>query len=188
MRKMAMNREEIVAAAIQRLNRVPTSSMAELAEAVGVSRATLHRHFSTREELLTELANRSLDSWEQAIEAAGVAAATASGDAEQIRRTLEDLLSRHLVYAEEHGFALSEHVMVVDPHLERRIDELEEREIELFAAGQRAGVIRADLPARWVSSVVYGLLVAARQSILRGDVARRDLPRIVIETLYRGIS
>jgi AcrR family transcriptional regulator len=185
---MAMSREEIMAAAIQRLNRVPTASMAELAEAAGISRATLHRHFSSREELLIELGDRSLDAWEHTLEEAGVAAAAASGDPEHIRRTLADLLDRHLVYAEEHGFALSEHALAVDPRLARRADELEEREIELLTAAQRAGVVRADLPVRWMSSVMYGLLVAGRQSILRGDVARRDLHRVVMETLYRGIS
>ncbi|MEV4256927.1 helix-turn-helix domain-containing protein, partial [Spirillospora sp. NPDC049652] len=51
--------EEILGAATRHLNAEPTASMAQLAEAAGVSRATLHRHFASREDLLRALGERA---------------------------------------------------------------------------------------------------------------------------------
>ncbi|WP_327091396.1 TetR/AcrR family transcriptional regulator [Nonomuraea sp. NBC_01738] len=243
---MAANREEIVTAAIHHLNEVPTASMTELAEAVGVSRATLHRHFTSRDELLIALGRRALEGWALVHDRIGltplvtppdasrpspygdartgtetrpptdgstgpdteVSASTGSDDerivlaerhrpgrlgvdectAAQLRVLLHDLLASLVEVADEHGFALTDHAMAVDPDLLRRAEELEEREIALFVAAQRAGVLRGDVPPRWISNMVYGLIVAVRESLRRGDVARRDLPRLLIETFHGGIA
>ncbi|MFI6292591.1 TetR/AcrR family transcriptional regulator [Nonomuraea sp. NPDC050790] len=186
---MAANRDEIVAVAIHHLNHAPNASMAEIAQAAGISRATLHRHFSTRADLQYELATRALDAWAKTHATVGLAdALRADLDAEALRRVIDELLTGHLAHADEHGFALTDHTMDGRQDLERRAGELEALEVDLFAAAQRAGVLRADLPPRWVSNIVYGLLVAVRESMRRGDVARRDVPTLFLETFYRGTS
>ena len=63
------SRDEILATAQRHLNLDPRASMAVLASAAGVGRATLHRHFASREDLLHELGTRSLDRWEAYTEA-----------------------------------------------------------------------------------------------------------------------
>ncbi|RSM85736.1 hypothetical protein DMH04_16175 [Kibdelosporangium aridum] len=105
-----------------------------------------------------------------------------------LEKTLHTLLLRHIEVTEEHSFVFTEHLIATDPGLVRRSDELEEREIALFAACQEAGILRADLPARWISGVVYGLLMAGREGLRRGDIARRELPRLLSETFFRGMS
>ncbi|MEU0567980.1 TetR/AcrR family transcriptional regulator [Nonomuraea sp. NPDC005983] len=184
---MAVGREQLMTAAIQHLNRDPTASMAELAEAVGVSRATLHRHFTSREELMVALGQRAYDQWERVQLAAGVTEAV-SGSPPEIERALAALLTGLIEIADEYGFGLTDHAMLLHEELGRRAEALEERELALFAAAQRAGLLRADLPVRWVSSTVYGLLVAVRESLRRGDIARRDAPRLIIETFLHGAS
>ncbi|MGV9308163.1 MULTISPECIES: TetR/AcrR family transcriptional regulator [unclassified Nonomuraea] len=183
---MAVTEEQIVTAAIHHLNTRPTASMADLAEAAGVSRATLHRHFSSRDDLLVALGSRALACWEAAQDSVGITAAAAESDPDRLRGTLSDLLTALVDVADEHGFALTDHAMSVNPGLLRRADELEDREIALFAAAQRAGVLRAGLPVRWISNAWYGLLVGARESLRRGDVARRDMPALLVETFFRG--
>ncbi|NUR89996.1 MAG: TetR/AcrR family transcriptional regulator [Nonomuraea sp.] len=179
---MAMTREQLMTAAIQRLNEDPTASMGQLAEAVGVSRATLHRHFSSREELMVALGHRALDQWERAQDEAGI---TRPDD---LAGALRALLLGLIDCADEYGFALTDYATAVHPDLQRRSDELEEREIAFYEAAQAAGLIRAGLPVRWVSNVVYGLLVGVRESLRRGDVARRDVPRLLLETFHRGTA
>ncbi|WP_232016980.1 TetR/AcrR family transcriptional regulator [Gordonia insulae] len=49
------NRAAIIEGAITLLGQSPSSSMQQIAEAVGVNRATLYRHFTNREQLLTAL-------------------------------------------------------------------------------------------------------------------------------------
>lgn len=182
---MAVGREQIVTSAIQHLNKNPTASMAQVAEAAGVSRATLHRHFTSREDLLEAMGTRALDAWE-AVQQAVHLRETATGDAETVERTLRDLLAGLVEVADEHGFALTDYILEEHPGLQARCDELEAHEIDLITAAQRLGVLRADLPARWVSNTVYGVLVTVRESLRRGDIARRDASRLAVETFMHG--
>lgn len=179
-------REEIIGAALRQLNEDPTVSMGQLAEAIGISRATLHRHFASRDALVRALGQRACDHWERSQLAAGIAAAAESGDAERLGTALRVLLRGLVDDAEEYGFALTDHFMARMPDLIARSDELEDREVAFYAAAQRAGVLRADLPARWVSNAIYGLLIAARDSLRHGDVARRDVEHLVLTTFLRG--
>ncbi|MSW53153.1 MAG: TetR family transcriptional regulator, partial [Actinobacteria bacterium] len=64
--------DQIVTAALATLNADPGASMAEIAEAAGVGRATLHRRFATRDDLVLEIGHRSLGRWEATLRASGV--------------------------------------------------------------------------------------------------------------------
>lgn len=181
-------REEILAAAQRRLNSDPTSSMADIAAAAGIGRATLHRHFSGREELLTEIGTRSLDRWEQRLDAARVEDVSSSDDATRMRETLVTLLGQYLEDSDEFGFALTDQFLTTEPGLVARAEALAEREIDLFAAAQSAGVLRADVSPRWLSQACYGLLVAARDALRAGDVPRRDLDTVVSSFFLDGAA
>ncbi|MDP4508314.1 TetR/AcrR family transcriptional regulator [Nonomuraea turcica] len=185
---MAMSREQIMRAAIQHLNRDPSASMAQLADAVGISRATLHRQFSSREELMLALARRGHDEWERVQLAAGLDAASASEDGARLEKALNALLTGLIEVADEYGFGLTDYALAVHPELSRRVEELEEREIAFYTAAQRAGLLSAQLPVRWISDAVYGLLVAVRDGLRRGDIARRDAPRLLLEMFLHGAA
>ncbi|WP_345152987.1 MFS transporter [Nonomuraea rubra] len=126
---MAATRDQIMKAAIHHLNESPAASMAQLAEAVGISRATLHRHFSNRDELMLALAHRAYDQWEHLQASSGLAAATASGDPEELERAMHALLEGVIDVADEYGFGLTDERLVTHPELARRTRELEEREV-----------------------------------------------------------
>lgn len=179
-------RDEILAAAQRHLNVDPRASMAVLAAAAGVGRATLHRHFASREELLHELGTRSIDRWEQSLDAADAAGAAGSGDAERLLECLGDLLGRYLADSDDFGFALTDSYLTSADDLVLRSDALVEREVELFTAAQAAGVLRADVTPRWLTHATYGLLVAAREAVREGDVPRRDLDALVLSTFLTG--
>ncbi|WP_370247978.1 TetR family transcriptional regulator [Nocardioides sp.] len=179
-------REDILAAAQRHLNVDPRASMAVLAAAAGVGRATLHRHFASREDLLHELGTRSLDRWEASLDAAGADECAASGDPDRLRGCLHDLMSRYLLDADDFGFALTDGYLTSAADLIARSDRLFDREVALWAAAQAAGVLRADVPARWLGHAVYGVLVAAREALREGDVARRDLDAMVLSTFLEG--
>ncbi|MFI6814902.1 TetR/AcrR family transcriptional regulator [Nonomuraea sp. NPDC050328] len=185
--QMAVSKEQIITAAIRHLNGSPAASMGQIAQAAGISRATLHRHFATREDLIIALGWRAHAAWERAQAEAGLEEALGATDRATLEQALHRLITQHIEVAEEHGFALTEHLMEVDDGLVRRAHELEEREVVLIEACQRAGVLRSDMSARWISNVFFGLLVTVRESLRRGDVARRDVPRLLLETFLRGI-
>ncbi|MEV5575699.1 helix-turn-helix domain-containing protein [Spirillospora sp. NPDC052269] len=178
--------DEIIEAANRHLTADPIASMAQLAEAAGVSRATLHRHFATREDLLRALGEASARRWEESQDAADIDAAAASGDPDRLATALRAMLTAFVVDAGDFGFALTDHFVNHLPELVEWATRLEEREIAFYAACQDAGVLRADLPVRWVSNTVYGLMISVRESLRRGDVARRDVPDLLLGTFMTG--
>ncbi|MFW6772821.1 TetR/AcrR family transcriptional regulator [Nocardioides sp. CPCC 205120] len=182
------SRDTVLGAALRHLNTDPTASMADIAEAAGVSRATLHRHFDSREALVREIGDRSLDRWEQTQEETGVTAAGRSGDPERIRTCLTALLTQLVADADEFGFTLVDEFLYALPDVAARADALFDREVALWAAAQDAGVLRRDVPARWVGHAVYGLLVASREATRAGDVAPRDLAPLVLTTFLDGAA
>ena len=157
------NLSRIIEAATGLLAVNPRASMAEIAEASGLVRATLYRHFPTREELL------------QAIYSAA----------------LEDALSAILAVEPERGRATDAIGRVVDALLvvgdryqilnaERRdYPELREQEesvgaplIALVERGQRDGEIRDDMPLRWLVAALGTLVTEALRAVARGDITR----------------
>lgn len=185
---MGSDRSDVLGAAQRLLNRDPSASMSTIAEAAGVSRATLHRHFDSRDDLLLELGTRSLDQWEGRLDAADVEAVAAAEDAAAMRATLESLVLGYVDDADDHAFALTDHVILANTALAERTQRLADRENVLFAAAQAAGVLRADLPLRWFGHSIYGQLVAGREAVRLGDVARRDVAHLVLSTLLTGVT
>ena len=181
-------REQIARAAIRRLNVDPSATMAEIAEAAGISRATLNRHFASREDLMSYLGRLSIDSWRQVLDDAGVDAAVADGTREVLSTALDELCHHWIRDVEEYGFALTESAAYGDPVLIADIEALHVREYEYFAAAQKAGVLRDDVPHVWIAHVAFGLLVGLREALRRGDIAVRDAERLLREALLRGIA
>ncbi|MEV6285538.1 helix-turn-helix domain-containing protein [Kribbella sp. NPDC051770] len=183
-----LTRAQVLDAALRRLNSDPTTSMADLAAAIGIGRATLNRHFASRDALLREIGERALDHWDRSQQETGMVAAGESGDPARIRACLSDLITWFVDNADQFAYALANNRMEAMPELVERTDRLIDQEVAFYAAAQRAGVLRSDLPARWIEHTVYGLMIAAREALRRGDVARRDLDALVLSTLLDGTT
>jgi hypothetical protein len=84
--------------------------------------------------------------------------------------------------------ALTDHVNLANAALEEPTHVHADREAVLVAAAQEAGVLRRDLPLRWFGHVTYGLLVAAREAVRIGDIARRDAGQRVLSSLLAGVA
>ncbi|MCD4534710.1 TetR/AcrR family transcriptional regulator [Nocardioides sp. cx-169] len=181
-------RDEVLDAALRCLIADPTASLGEVAGAIGIGRATLHRHFASREALLHEIGQRALDRWERGQAEADMAGATHSGDAAVIEACLRRMLATFVRDAEDFSYALTDPCMVVMPDLLARMSALQELEVAFFAAAQEAGVLRRDVPAAWLSHTTYGLLIASRDALQAGDVARRGLADLVVSTFLQGVA
>lgn len=180
------SRDDLLDGALRHLNADPAASMAEVAATTGVGRATLHRHFASRAELVHAIGVRCLDRWEQTQAAAGVGAATASGDAGVLTACLEAMMRALAHDAEDFAFALTEHSLQDFPDLLARTEHLVALEVALFAAAQRAGVLRPDVPAAWLSHVAYGVMVAVREALRAGDVGSRAAGDLAVAAFLDG--
>jgi AcrR family transcriptional regulator len=182
------DRNDVLAAAQRVFNTDPAASMSTVAAAVGISRATLHRHYESREALLVELGTRSLDQWEQRLDDVDVERLASEADPVRLRQALENLVLGYVDDSDAFGFALTDHVILANAALEERTQVLADREAVLVAAAQAAGVLRGDLPLRWFGHMTYGLLVAVREAVRIGDIARRDAGRLVLSSLLTGVG
>lgn len=181
-------RDQILGSAQRLLNVDAAASMGAIAESGGISRATLHRYFPTRESLLTELGTRSLDRWQQRLDAGSAEQVAADADPDRIAASISDLVRGYVEDAHDFGFALTDHFILNDASLRERTEHLTSREAALWATAQEAGVLRVDLAPRWICHAVYGLLVAGREADRLGNVASRDLADLVLSTFLTGVD
>jgi AcrR family transcriptional regulator len=180
------DRDELLDGALRHLNAHPATSLSEVAAAIGVGRATLHRHFATRADLVRAIAERSLDRWESTQASVGIETAVASGDPEAIEQCLRRMLVELVRDAEDFAFVLTDDSLLSDPGLFARMTGLQAVEVSLLAAGQRAGLLRPDVPPAWLGHLLYGVLVAVREALRIGDIGSRSAGDLMVTTFLDG--
>ncbi len=173
------NRAAVLEAAIGLLGERPGASMRAIADASGVGRSTVYRHFPTREELLRALVHRVLE------ESRALASATAASElpaAETLRG-----LGPAIV-------AIGERFRFLDAHRHLREQILAEtaaRDDPLepwLAAAQARGELRGDLPVAWMLAMIRGLAVAAVGELRAGRVEVEQAGRLLGETLATAFA
>jgi AcrR family transcriptional regulator len=159
----------------------PTASLADIAAHAGIGKATLHRYFASRDDLIRALAMRSL----MLVEAAIIVARLDEGSfTDAFRRLVEGLIP----LADKFYFLLSEPIANYDPQLaeaEIKIGLPVERLVE---RGQQSGELRADLPQKWILHVLDYLLYATWHAVYKGEIAKNDAPALVMTTLLQGFA
>lgn len=172
------NLHRIIEAATVVLAANPGASMAEIAEASGLVRATLYRHFPTRDDLLRAMYGAALDEALQAI----ISVEPERGKtADALARVVDALLvvgDRYRILSEER----------------RRYPELREREeevgaplIALIDRGQKDGELRDDMPLRWLVAALGSLVNEALRAVGRGDIDRADAGTLVTCTFLESM-
>lgn len=173
------DREELLLNLVNALADQPRASMGQLASMVGLSRATLCRHFPSRDTMVLAMSEAGITSAKLAI----TRARPNEGSPEQaINRLIEELLPivELYTYVDQQGHA--------DEELEARVQPLRASLITLFQQWQGSGALRVDLPAAWLVESMSALLRSAATMIRSGRLARRDAAQSVFDLLWRGMS
>jgi AcrR family transcriptional regulator len=173
--------DSLLDVAVATLAANPGASLQEIADAVGISRATLHRRFAGRDELIlaiSEWAIGQLEGINDAVELSGLRG----------RAAIEALLERAIQLAPKIGFLISEHSLECNQMFMDRVDTAQQRWHRIIEDGQRLGEIRVDLPARWIADAIEGLMIAVFHGIRRGLTAPNDALRLVRITLLDGVT
>ena len=168
-------------AAVATLAANPGASLQEIADAAGISRATLHRRFAGRDELLlaiSEWAIGQLEGINESVESSGLRG----------RAAIEALLESAIQLAPKIGFLITEHSLESNEELMNRVDTAQQGWHRLIEDGQRLGEIRIDLPSRWIADAIEGLMIAVFHGVRRGFTAPNDALRLVRITLLDGIT
>lgn len=164
------NERAILDAAARVLADRPEAGVAQVAAEAGVGRATVYRHFPTREDLLGALRARAEEEFRAAVRAAEREAADAETALRRLVATLADMGGRYRVLAapDEAGRARQAAAVV------RPLRDAVER-------AQAEGVIDPDLAGLWVVDALLALLRASKGRLRATDRADR-----VVDLLLDG--
>ncbi|MDT5146571.1 MAG: TetR/AcrR family transcriptional regulator, mexCD-oprJ operon repressor [Mycobacterium sp.] len=178
---MKSNREQVLRAAADFLSRRPNATQDEIALAVGISRATLHRYFAGRDGLLEALDQLAVAHMHEALETARWREDAAP---EALRRLLSacEPISGYLtlLYTQSQDFDAN--------RAKDAWAEIDSEIRHLFERGQREGAFRTDLTAVWFTEALYNLVAGAAWIIQVGRGAPRDFAHMVTELLLHGVS
>lgn len=174
------NREAVIEAAIRALAAEPNASMAEIANAAGLGRTTVYRHFDSREELIGALFHR-------VIEDAQVATAAVI---DEERSTSETLAALGPVMV-----AIGERFRFLRAHLDLGVQALaESKNIPddpvrgFLVAAAEAGDLRGDVPISWMQSMMQSSAMATMDEIHADNLEPEPAGRILGETFVKIFS
>ncbi len=161
-------------AAVTVLNRDETASMQAVADAAGVGRATLYRHFPSRETLLAAM-------WELAIQEAGESLTRANLDRvaadEAIARATRALLTNARHYA-----VVSRERMSIQPDVARQL--FVQPLTVVLERGRQEGVLRQDVAVDVLYECWVGMLVRFAETV--DQVGVEDASDAIVRVLLDG--
>lgn len=170
------NRAAIMDAAVECLNADPAATMAEIAAAAGVGRVTMYAHFSSREELLRVVLDRTMER----VESSFASLDLATEPAEALDRLVE---SSWGLLTDLTGVAAAvEQVLPQESHREHH-DRPMARVRELLERGRSAGAFRTDQSTDWQSACYMAILHAAAAEVRAGRLAKQDAADVAKQTV-----
>jgi AcrR family transcriptional regulator len=155
----------------------PAAGMTEVALHAGVGRATLYRHFPSREDLMAAIKAQARHEAVTAVESCPV-------DEGSSIECIERIVSAVIELGDRYRF--------IDNWRSDGDEEPRERiSAALRAAverGQRRGEITRGIPADWAVMVIRSLMLAALEQLSDGTMSDRDAERLVKRIVVQGLT
>jgi AcrR family transcriptional regulator len=178
---MTLDREQMLRAAADFLSRRPNATQDEIAAAVGVSRATLHRHFAGRAALLEALDQLALAQMREALQSARWQDGSATEALQRLVTACEPVSGYlSLLYTQSQDFDANQPT--------QGWAEIDAEIRQLFQRGQRDGEFRPELSAFWLTEAFYCLVAGAAWVIQVGRAGRREFSDMITDLLLHGVS
>ena len=172
--------DAIIEAAFQTFSRRPAATLADVAAHAGVGRATLHRHFSSRNALMIELARQAQRELDAAVEEATKSAVSHT---EGLRLALAAIIP----LADRQWFLATEPVEH-DPEIAAAYRAgLDELGVEIEAA-KLEGTFDFSLPTEWISQVYENLIYAAWTMVRDEHATPSQALELAWRTLTTGLG
>jgi AcrR family transcriptional regulator len=175
----ARNIDRILEAAIHVLALDPAAGMNDVAEAAGVGRATLYRHFPTREDLLSAI-------HERAGEEAAAAVAACPLDEGSSLECIECIVGAVIELGDRYRFLSG---WRADPDAHRRPrEQLAAALRHVVERGQRRGEITKSVPVDWAVVSIRGMILSALEEVGEGRISDREATRLATRVLINGLA
>lgn len=171
--------QAIIESAIALLSANAGATMSEIALNAGVGRATLHRHFKTRDELIRAIKERCITETNAAV------AALDDPEMPAAERLL-NMLTAVIPLGDRYNFLSQE--AVTDTALRSGYRAQLDWLTDLVALLQSDGVIARDLPVSWVVAQIDQIIWTAWCEVSAGRLAPSDAPELGMRTLINGLG
>lgn len=172
-------REAILDAAIDVLGRNPGASLSKVAVRAGVGRASLHRHFPARDDLVAAVIRRCMEETD-------AATAAAVQDAGSARDTLSRVLKAVIPLGDRYHFLAS--LSSADAELRARYEAELEWLTGLIDSLKKEGVIAPEVPLTWAAANIDAQIWIAWSEVAAGRLAAADAADLAFHTLLEGLG
>ena len=172
-------KEAIIDAAIDTLARNPGASLSEIASRAGVGRASLHRHFASRGDLVTAITVRCMDEIDAATD-------EAVADAHTARERLSRMLEAIIPLGDRYHFLATE--TFDDASLQARHEADLEWLGSLVDELKEEGEMAPDVPRGWAVANIDAQVWLAWSQTAAGRLAPADAAGLAFRTLLQGLG
>ena len=172
-------RQAVLDAAIDTLARNPGASLSEIASRAGVGRASLHRHFPSRGDLIAAASRQCMDEID-------TATAAALQDARTAKERLSRMLEAVVPLGDRYHFLVSE--AVEDESVRKRYAEELDWLGHLVDDLKAEGAIAADVPRSWAVVNIDAQIWLAWSEVAAGNLAPAHAADLALRTLLEGLG
>ena len=180
--RAARSRAALLEAAISLLLEQPGASLSEVAARAGVGRATLYRHFDTREKLVEALALKCLEDTDNAM--APIHDAGLKG-----RAAIEAMFQRIMPLAHRFHFLLS---LWLSPEEYSEVAPIYNDQLAILGRWIEEARQQREINRRynttWLVSVIDGLVYAGWWVVQAGEATAEEAAADAASTLFNGVG
>jgi len=177
---MDPEREQLFQRVANVLTANPGASTGEIAVAAEVSRATLHRVFGTREDLVGTVYGWLLEQCDLILDRSGI-------ESGPVLESFERLVGASYPLAQSYWLLIAKPELENVPEIRDGIEKLDARLEAFFIRGQKEGVFRPDLPSRWLVYSLGAQVMSAWYLVDEGFAGAREVPRLVRAVVLDGV-
>jgi AcrR family transcriptional regulator len=173
------NREAVIDAAIRLFAEQEDASVQEIADASGVGRTTVYRHFPTRDDLFAAM-------FERAVEFSRERTSRALSESRTAEENLMSLASTMIDFGLEFRFLLS-NAAAGKPALKVGRESSQSPVRVYVEAARERGELRSDFPVQWVMSVGQSLMIVALEDLVAGHMDESEAKELLGRTLIAAL-
>jgi len=178
---MQKNRERIIQTALKALARNPMATMDQIADLVGIGRATLYRHFSSREKLIQDLMVEAEKQFSQIV-------LPILNDIMPAQQKLENVVTQLIPLGASFHFLSYEPWHSGNPEIEKAYQDQLKSWRRLIKQLKDEQVIKITISDTWIAMCLDSLIFTAWEAIHSGDIAPNDAPHLVLQMFLKGIG
>lgn len=177
--KKISSREAIMEAGFALFSKDPSVSLADIAAHANVGRATLHRHFSGRDDLMVALAHQALEELDAAV-------TLATQDADSYTDALRLTMQAVLPLARRQKFLAEERV--VEDALAAQYAEAEALVRDMMVQAQNEGTLNPNIEPDWLTAVYNNLIYAGWEMVDAEEATPKQASAFIWQVFSKGAS